>query len=333
MPGRHVTRTAVHRRDGQRAAGSQVLRTPTAGRHAELLALASSVGNRRMAQIARQPWPWYGPPMLGDEEEEDLTGMTAPSGLDLGFLDDPIPSPPPMTIDIPAPAAQHTTTSPGAVRQQATDVQLPAPQQGVLRPAPQQATVVHPPGPQHAVHHAAPQPPPAVQQAAVVVPPPAAAPVVPAAAPAPAPNRLNELNGLDDESQIKRLTKKVDELLGANLVTVTAGTPYRLGNPRKAHEKPRGMVTIEVVFTVKARAGGANLAQFVAHYHPGAEKASVGRAASSQMHIKKWADADKFNRDEDVKHATHPNLNKVIPKLGPTTRNWENLPVAWGLRK
>ena len=272
-----------------------------------------------MAQIARQPWSWYGPPMLGDEEEEDLTGMTAPAGLDLGFLDDPIPSPPPMMTNIPAPAAQHATTTPGAVRHQATEVPLPAPQ--------------------HAVHHAAPQPPPAVQQAAVVVPAPAAAPVVAApvvaapVAPAPAPNRLNELNGLDAESQIKRLTKKVDELLGANLVTVTASAPYRLGNPRKANEKPRGMVTIEVLFTVRARAGGANLVQFVAHYHPGAEKASVGRAASSQMHIKKWANADKFNRDEDVKHATHPNLNRVIPKLGPTTKNWENLPVDWGLRK
>lgn len=166
----------------------------------------------------------------------------------------------------------------------------------------------------------------------MVVPPPAPAPVVPAAAAAAAPNRLNELNGLDAESQIRRLTKKVDELLGANLVTVTASTPYRLGNPRKANEKQR-MVTIEVLFTVKARAGGAELVQFVAHYHPGAEKASVGQAASSQMHIKKWANADKFNRDEDVKHTTHPNLNKVIPKLGPTVKNWESLPVAWGLRK
>jgi hypothetical protein len=203
-------------------------------------------------------------------------------------------------------------------------------------PVAQASAITDLPRPQHAVvtgeKPPTPGPPgrlvqfPSPAQPAPVVPP--AAPVVPAAA----PNRLAELNGLDQEREIKRLTRKVDELLQANQITVTASAPYRLGNPRKP-EDIRGMVTIEVLFTVKAKTGGANLVQFVAHYHPGAEKASVGSAASSQMHIKKWANADKFNRDEDVKHTTHPNLNKLIPKFGPTVKDWRKLPVSWGLRK
>ena len=89
-----MMRAAVDRRHGGRRNGAPGARAPTAGRHADLLRLASSIGNRRMAQIARDPWPWYGPPMGVEEaeEEEDLTGLAAPPGLDLSFLDDPAPA-------------------------------------------------------------------------------------------------------------------------------------------------------------------------------------------------------------------------------------------------
>jgi hypothetical protein len=329
---------ALQRRPGgPAAAGLRIARSPAAGRHAELLRFASAVGNRRMAMIARTNGEH-------DEEEDEEEAVLSP-GLDLSFLN-AAPTQRAAVGTIAPPQAHHATVTPAPAAQQAVVTQLPqaqhatimgeipaaSPQQSSITPAPvaQQSAVTDLPRPQRAVVHAAPQPPAAV---APVVP--AAAPGVPAVAPvvpAAAPNRLAELNGLDQEREIKRLTRKVDELLQANQITVTASAPYRLGNPRKPDDI-RGMVTIEVLFTVKAKTGGATLVQFVAHYHPGAEKASVGAAASSQLHIKKWANADKFNRDEDVKHTTHPNLNKLIPKFGPTVKDWKKLPVSWGLRK
>ena len=289
-----MMRATVDRRHGGRGNGAPAARTPTAGRHADLLRLASSIGNRRMAAIARQPWPWYGPPIgVEEEEEEDLANLAAPPGLDLSFLDERHAE----VSDIPAPSPMRASITAG--------------------PQPGAAILTELPKAQHAQVIPAPQPPAPV--------------VVPAVAPAAAParNPANEIAPLTAEGSIKQLTRKVDELMGANLVTVTASAPFRLGNPRKPNEM-RGMLTLEVVITVKARAGGAQLVQFVAHYHPTAEKAKPGSTAASQMHIKKHAHAQKYNRDE-VAHGSHPHLNKVVPKFGPTGKNWESLPVDWGL--
>jgi hypothetical protein len=304
---------------------------------ARLLRLATAVGNRRMAQIARYQGfgtGWYGPPIGGEEDEEELGDITAPPGLDLGFLDAPIPSPPAPETQIAAPVAQHATVAPGPVAQQATVTQLPAPQTAELhagisdQPAPvaqhstvlpgpvaQQAAVTQLPAPQTATIHQPAPPPPAV----VPVPPPAAA----AAAP---PSRIAEINPFRDEAQIKSLTRKVDELLGARACIVETGAPYKLPGSK--------MVTVEVVLTVRERANSPIVVQFVAHYHPGAEKAKVGSAASSQWHIKKWANSEKYYRDEDVKVSTHPNLARIVPKYSDIKRlKLANLPVQGGLRK
>jgi len=249
-----------------------------------------------MAQIARYQgfgMPWYGPPIGGEEDEEELGDITAPPGLDLGFLDAPIASPPAAETQIAAPVAQQSTVVPGPVAQQATVTQLPAPQQATI----------HQPAP----------------------PPPAVAPVVPPAA-AAAPSRIAEVDPFKPEAQIKSLTRKVDELLGARACIVEASTPYKLPGGK--------MVTVEVVLTVRERVGGPMAVQFVAHYHPGAEKAKVGSAASSQWHIKKWANAEKYHRDEDVKVSTHPNLARVVPKYSDIKRlKLADLPVRGGLRK
>jgi len=251
-----------------------------------------------MAQIARYEGfgtGWYGPPIGGEEEEEELGDITAPPGLDLGFLDAPIPSPPAPETQIAAPVAQHSTVLPGPVAQQAAVTQLPAPQ----------TATIHQPVP----------PRPAV----VPVPPPAAA----AAAP---PSRIAEINPFRDEAQIKSLTRKVDELLGARACIVETSAPYKLPGSK--------MVTVEVVLTVRERANSPIVVQFVAHYHPGAEKAKVGSAASSQWHIKKWANAEKYYRDEDVKASTHPHLARVVPKYSDIKRlTLASLPVQGGLRK
>ena len=294
-------------RDAGPAAGLGLERARRVDPRARLLRFASAVGNRRMAQIARYQGfgtGWYGPPIGGEEDEEELGDITAPPGLDLGFLDAPIPSPPAPETQVAAPVAQHATVVPSPVAQQATMTQLPAPQTATIhQPAPPPPAVV-------------PAPPP---PAAVPVPPPAAA----AAAP---PSRIAEINPFTGEAQIRSLTRKVDELLGARACIVETGTPYKLPGSK--------MVTVEVVLTVRERANSPIVVQFVAHYHPGAEKAKVGSAASSQWHVKKWANSEKYYRDEDVKVSTHPNLARIVPKYSDIKRlKLASLPVRGGLRK
>jgi hypothetical protein len=124
----------------------------------------------------------------------------------------------------------------------------------------------------------------------------------------------------------------VDELVGAGLVDVSVSEPYVLGHPKKS--KPMGdKVTLERLVTVKAKGGAAVLARFVVHYHPNAAKASSKSGAySSQMHVKTFADSEKAYRDE-IKHETHAHLNNVIPKFGPSVKNWESAAVRWGHQK
>jgi hypothetical protein len=297
--------TAVQRRREGQVTGLPAAHIPRSGRHAELLRLASAIGNRGMAQIARQPtWgQWYGPPMGGGYDVEDEE-MSLPPGLDLSFLDDDEL----QDIDVPRGLDLSFLDDDDVVVTAA-----PAPQQAAMTeaPVPQQAAVTQLPVAQQAVH----VPAPAVQ-----------APV------APARNVAAELDAFKSQQEIKNLTRKVNELLGAGLVDVSFSEPYVLGSPNRP--KPKGdRVTLERLVTVKAKGRAAVLAKFVVHYHPNAAKASAKSGAySSQMHVKTFADSDKANRDE-ITHGTHAHLNKVIPKFGPSVKNWQSAPVGWGHQK
>jgi hypothetical protein len=268
---------------------------------------------RSPRMIARNgPWGGYYFPPAPAQDDEEFEEIEAPAnldlgfldeddeirqlppGLDLGFLDDPIPGPPALQQVVPA-------------------VQAPPP--AVVPPAP----AVVPPAP------AVVPPPVAVVPPAPAVVPPAPAVVPPPAAPAPAPSRMGELTALAGEAQIRALTLKVEELLAANLIDVDVSAPYRLGG--------KGPRTAEVRFTVRPRGRNGWVVKFVAHYHPDAEKASVGQAAASQRHIKKWTNANKAYNYPDLKHETHPLLNKLVPKAGTVNSRFDQLPTGKGLYK
>lgn len=269
------------------------------GRHPELLRLASAVGNRRMAQIARDPWGrWYGPPIGDEEEEEDLTGITAPPGLDLDFLDEPEPSP---WYGPPAQAAEQEEDLSGVTAPPGLDLGfLDEPRQATLATVPPSVT-------QHAAPVQAAEPatvPPSVTQhaaAAQQAPPPRQAPQARQAA----PSRMGELAGLEDERRIRLLTRKVEELLAAGACVVEASAPYVLKGG-----------TVEVKLTVRERSGAPARIAFVAHYHPEAGAARVGQTAASRFHIKKWTNAEKHNRDDTIDATSCPNLMRIVPKMG-----------------
>ena len=233
-----------------------------------------------------------------EEEEEDLTGFTAPPGLDLELprRPDPVPAAP----DDPHPAG--------------------------ARPArDDHAGSGHAAGDGPADAGAAARGPPArARRAGGRRPGGRGARGARAGAPAAAPSRINELNGLDDGAKIHQLLAKVDELLGARACVVQVGAPYRLRG---------GMKTIEVRFTVRERANSPVKVEFVAHYHPDASKARPGSAYASQWHLKKWTNAGGV-RVDSMTDRSHPNLFPLVPKFGAMKRlNFNALPDTYPLYK
>jgi hypothetical protein len=147
--------------------------------------------------------------------------------------------------------------------------------------------------------------------------------------PKPARDPATELAPLKGQKDVSKLTRKVDELMRLKLVDVAVSGVYTLGNPYTG-ETSGSSITLERKVTVTSKASGLEVAKFVVHYHPGAQKASAKAGAySSDMHVKTFSNSAKAYRDT-VSHESHPELNKVIPKAGPSMQNWQQAPINWG---